>query len=132
MFVHRNHYVPIWYQRRFLAKGRGDGKYYYLDMKPEKRSAGPSRSYTRHDVRYLGPKKCFLEKDLYTRVFRGVANDDIETQFFCKIDRDGKTAIEKFPHDMSDFGPTMHSLWGYLGSQIFRTPKGLDFLKLTT
>ena len=31
----RNHYVPEWYQRRFIPKDAKDNNLYYLDLKPK-------------------------------------------------------------------------------------------------
>jgi hypothetical protein len=27
-----NHYVPVWYQRRFLPAGQKDNEFFYLDL----------------------------------------------------------------------------------------------------
>jgi hypothetical protein len=52
--THRNHYVPEWYQRRFLP--RGVDRFFYLDLKPDIVKIGPGRSYTRKSLlRNLAP-----------------------------------------------------------------------------
>jgi hypothetical protein len=42
---HEHHYVPRWYQKRFLAPG--EEKLWYLDLKPEKVVIDRGRSYTK-------------------------------------------------------------------------------------
>jgi len=31
---HHNHYVPVWYQKRFVPSEQQDRELYYLDLKP--------------------------------------------------------------------------------------------------
>jgi hypothetical protein len=61
-----NHYVPVWYQKRFLPVGQMDQELYYLDFQPGffVDSNGVTRS--RRTVRKQGFTCCFAEKDLYT------------------------------------------------------------------
>ncbi len=68
-FTTRNHYVPQWYQERFLAPGRAEDKYYYLDLHPEKVVRSDGGHHFRNDVRRLGPISCFKEDHLYTLRF---------------------------------------------------------------
>ena len=58
-----NHYVPEWYQRRFMLPGQG--KYWYLDLKPEQ-VARDGHTFTRRDRLHWGPGSCFAEHDLYS------------------------------------------------------------------
>ena len=46
-----NHYVPEWYQRRFMLPGQG--KYWYLDLKPEQVVQNGHR-FTRRDLLHWG------------------------------------------------------------------------------
>jgi hypothetical protein len=77
-FTH-NHYVPEWYQKRFLAGG--EGKYYYLDLRPEKIVTPNGHTYTRNSVLHWGPSSCFAQDDLYTMQWGALKNTEIE-QFF--------------------------------------------------
>ena len=88
-----NHYVPEWYQRRFMLLGQG--KYHYLDLSPEVRVSNGHR-WTRDALRHLGPVSCFAQDDLYTVKWGAWENVDIEKLFFGRIDREGKAAVEYF------------------------------------
>ena len=127
----RNHYVPVWYQKRFLPHGQG--KFWYLDMKPE-RIERESAKWTRNDLLHWGPKKCFYEDDLYTIKLGPYSNKDIEKIFFGEVDSSGKKAVEFF----EDFGiregahESFHNLIRYMTLQKLRTPKGIEFLKIIT
>jgi hypothetical protein len=65
---HRNHYVPIWYQRRFLLPGMTELKFHYLDLKPGYVVKG-TRKVLRKNLMHWGPARCFYEDDLYTTRF---------------------------------------------------------------
>jgi hypothetical protein len=58
-----NHYVPVWYQKRFLRPGQS--VYHYLDLNPEVLVREGHR-FTRRALRPLGPDSCFAQDDLYT------------------------------------------------------------------
>jgi hypothetical protein len=122
-----NHYVPEWYQRRFLLPGQA--QYWYLDLKPETRTSGSIR-YTRRDLLPWGPKRCFAEDDLYTMRWGSIENTDVERFFFGRIDSEGRDAVELFSefayHKMST--RPFHALLRFMSVQKLRTPKGLGFL----
>jgi hypothetical protein len=123
-----NHYVPEWYQRRFMLPGRG--KYWYLDLKPEQKIENGHR-FTRHDRFNWGPGSCFAENDLYTTKWGGQENVDIEKFFFGRVDTEGKPAIEffsDFQFDHPDQEAAYHGLMNYMSVQKLRTPKGLGWL----
>jgi hypothetical protein len=89
-----NHYVPIWYQRRFLPAGQVEQELYYLDFVP--RVAVDSRG-VRHplkSVRKLGFRRCFAQDDLYTVNLGGVESTDIEKVFFGQVDNDAVAAVD--------------------------------------
>ncbi len=123
-----NHYVPEWYQRRFLRPGQH--KYWCLDLKPEVVTSGKVR-YTRRDLLNWGPELCFAQDNLYTTKLGNIENTDIEQFFFGKLDRDGKRAVEYFGsfQQPSVDGDLFHSFLLYMSVQKLRTPKGLGFLK---
>lgn len=130
-FAHHNHYVPQWYQKRFLAPGRVEDKLHYLDLAPERVNHPNGGFHYRDALRRLGPTNCFAQDDLYTLNFGNQASDIIETRFFGVIDGKGSTAVEFF----SDYafkngaGDAYQNLMRYMDAQKLRTPKGLDFLR---
>lgn len=72
----RHHYVPEWYQHRFLDAGAGQTKLYYLDMHPDLIDRGPRLPpIPRTALRPLGPANCFYQDHLYTLIADGFAPD---------------------------------------------------------
>ncbi|HNP62462.1 MAG TPA: DUF4238 domain-containing protein [Woeseiaceae bacterium] len=133
-FTTRNHYVPQWYQERFLAPGRAEDKYYYLDLNPEKVARVDGGHFFRNELRRLGPVSCFKMDHLYTLRFGEYAFDIVEKQFFGEIDSSGCNAVDFF-HDYSwraGSNEAFNSLIRYMDAQKLRTPKGLEFLKKLT
>jgi len=125
----RNHYVPKWYQYRFLPKELSEQKFYYLDLKPEIVTVN-NRRYTRNDLLRWGPPNCFYEKDLYTTKFLDWESTEIEEKFFGKIDSFGRAAIDyftTFQHPSAN-GKALRNLLLYMSTQKLRTPKGLAYL----
>src|SRR5271165_5277703 len=131
--AHIHHYVPQWYQKRFLHPGQG--KFYYLDLRPETISSGGVK-YQRQALLRWGPPSCFCKQDLYTLKLGNWSTDDIEKHFFGGIDSHGREAVELF----SDYGgmrkglnlnKAFQVLPLYMDAQRFRTPRGLDFLRTT-
>lgn len=127
-----HHYVPRWYQKRFLRAGQFE--HFYLHLKPETFIHKGVKHHKRSVFR-LGPAKCFYAKDLYALNFGNETTDEMEKRFFGEIDRLGKQAVELF----TDYGgfakvhPDNFSfLAAYMGAQRFRTPRGLDYLKHKT
>ena len=119
-----NHYVPEWYQRRFLPSG--GGKFYYLDLNPETVRNG-AHSYTRRAMLRWGPPKCFAQEDLYSTFWGPDKNVDIEKFYFGKIDVDGRSAVEFFgDFDIkSGLHESFEALVRFMSVQKLRTPKGL-------
>jgi hypothetical protein len=102
--THRNHYVPEWYQRRFLPDGVG--RFFYLDLKPDTIKTGPGRSYIRKSILRWGPARCFYQDDLYTLKLETWTTDAIEHRFFSPIDDRGKSAVPFFAdYTVSDDAP---------------------------
>lgn len=123
-----NHYVPEWYQKRFLLPGKG--KYWYLDLKPE-RQVSNGKTWTRNERMNWGPVRCFAQDDLYTTKWGAIENRDIEKFFFGQIDTQGKAAVEHFAAFEFDENAhdAFHALLPYMSVQKLRTPKGLGFLQ---
>lgn len=127
----RNHYVPQWYQRRFIPPGQQKQELFYLDLKPESFSVPNGQRHHRHSVKRQGPRKCFVENDLYTATIEGIESTEVERIFFGEIDRSGKRAVEYFAgfaHPSVD-GHAYQALMQYMSTQRLRTPKGLGWLR---
>jgi len=125
----KNHYVPEWYQRRFLANDAGEKKFYYLDLNPDTVVRG-KHSYKRNELLRWGPPSCFYEYDLYTTKFGEWESTEIEENFFGTVDGAGSKSIEywsNFKHPDAD-QEAFHDLMLYMSIQKLRTPKGLDYL----
>jgi uncharacterized protein YchJ len=122
-----NHYVPVWYQRQFVAAGAS--KLYRLDKSPEVLSFPGGRTVVK-DVVQLSPQKCFCTLDLYTTLFGTQPNDEIERHLFGAIDRRGATAVRAFSGGRHEkIHPAFQDFFAYLDAQKLRTPKGLDWIK---
>ena len=125
-FTH-NHYVPVWYQKRFLPKGQS--KFYYHDLHPEVQTKN-GRTWARNNILRWGPVNCFAQDDLYTISWGALKNTDIEQYFFGEIDTTGRKAVVFF--DDFDIKGGVHdahpNLIRYMSTQKLRTPKGLGFL----
>ena len=126
---HAHHYVPRWYQKRFLTPGRT--KFFYLDLDPET-VVRDGVAHQRKALLNWGPARCFYRDDLYTLKLGTWTTDEIERYFFGDIDRNGHKAVELF----GDYkgitegaGPAFQNLISYMDAQRFRTPAGLDFIK---
>jgi hypothetical protein len=124
-----NHYVPIWYQKRFMLPGQSVS--HYLDLKPEV-VVRDGHTFTRRALRPLGPNSCFAQDDLYTTKWGAIENTEIEQFFFGKIDTEGRKAVEyfgNFQHPDYNFDEAAFmGLVTYMSVQKIRTPKGLGWL----
>lgn len=124
-----NHYVPQWYQKRFLPIGQKDQELYYLELKPGI-YVDPRGIIHKKRARRLGFKFCFAETDLYTTKFGTEESTKIEQDFFGKIDREGHNAVEyftTFAHPSMNRDAFNHMVL-YMSTQKLRTPKGLEWL----
>jgi hypothetical protein len=133
MSYKENHYVPCWYQERFLPTS-GERKFRYLDLKPEIIRDDKGRPHTKKALFRWGATSCFKETDLYTVQYGQFESTDIEKFFFGRVDDQGRKAIEFFTNyngfDKIDGDPkeAFHGLLNYMSIQRFRTPKGLKYL----
>jgi hypothetical protein len=122
-----NHYVPQWYQKGFLAKGRH--KLHVLNLRQSVRSLPNAPLLLEPEVEELGPKLAFKEFDLYTTRLGETLNDDIETFLFGKIDKSGADAVRGW---ISGNPVQIHrwfqEFFAYMDAQRLRTPKGLDWI----
>lgn len=128
-----NHYVPEWYQRRFMPAGASE--LLRLDLSPD-RIKTPKGWVTKSALKRLGPRYIFAQDDLYTAKIGKLHSTDMEQLFFGEIDRQGKKAVEFFSqfwfHKDIDQDPTvkLQDLMRYMSVQKLRTPKGLAWLML--
>ncbi len=127
---HDHHYVPQWYQRRFLTPGQTE--YYCLDLQPGSYTHG-GITHPLKELHKWGAKKCFFEEDLYQLKLGSWATDEIERLFFGRVDSRGRDAVSLVAdYDGSyskEFGDAASDVITYMGAQRFRTPKGLDLIK---
>ena len=126
-FTASNHYVPIWYQKRFL---NGKSRYYYLDLNPDKITQN-GFTHRRTQVRELGPKLCFVQDNLYTLKFNEMQTDLIEKYLYGPIDDNANKYLNIFLNEEWENGHTdsFQHLMEFMCSQYMRTPKGLDLIK---
>lgn len=126
-FTH-NHYVPEWYQHRFMLSGQG--QYNYLDLSPERIVSVNGHAYTRKNLLKWGPKSCFAQDGLYTTHWGSLKNTEIERFFFGEIDTNGHMAVEFFDDFKIKSGmrEAFQNLVRYMSIQKLRTPKGLGFV----
>jgi hypothetical protein len=135
MSYKENHYVPRWYQERFLPTA-GERKFRYLDLNPDQFRDVTGIVRTKSPLRRWGAASCFKETDLYTVKFGNFESTEIEQFFFGKVDADGREAVEflagyqTFGDFRGDISPdkVFNSLLNYMSIQKFRTPKGLKYL----
>lgn len=122
-----NHYVPQWYQRGFLAKGRH--KLHVLNLHPAATTLPNAQILLEPEVEELGTKQAFKELHLYTTRFGGTLNDDIEKFLFGQIDTSGADAVRGWiAGDPIKIHRGFQDFFGYMDAQKLRTPKGLDWI----
>lgn len=124
-----NHYVPVWYQRRFLPAGHSS--FHVLDLAPDRHANSRGQIFASRSRHILGPKKLFLEKDLYTTRFGAFLSTEIERVFFGRVDRVAGRTFEYWSNfDHSDYDSELFEAFLTAASlQKLRTPKGLRWLR---
>jgi hypothetical protein len=126
-----NHYVPEWYQKRFLPTPASTNELFYLDLNPEFIARSDGVNIRRRDLKLTGFKHAFAQRDLYTRHFASTQSTAIEKFFFGDVDTKGQKAVEclgAFEHPSATGPDTFNDLLAYLTTQKLRTPKGLQWL----
>jgi len=127
-----NHYVPVWYQKRFVPVGQKDQELYYLDLHPGHFVDSRGIAHPKRPIRRQGFRLCFAEEDLYTTRFGAEESKNIEKHFFGQIDDKGSRAVEvftNFDHTSMEDG-AFQNLLMYMSTQKLRTVKGLEWLAL--
>jgi hypothetical protein len=128
MTTRRNHYVPVWYQKGFL--GANQLQLHYLDLSPDEPAPNTVRPGRVRELQKQSPKQCFWSQDLYTTLFFGMPNDEIERFLFGTIDNDGAVAIRSVASgDPRAVHESFQSFFSYIDAQKLRTPKGLDWIR---
>jgi len=123
----QNHYVPQWYQKRFMLHGQHN--LFVRDLKPRRFRDASGREHVDRELRSLAPRQSFVERDLYTTYLGSEPSTEIERLFFGRIDSAGKAAVEAFSNfTVAGALAQYDNLLAYLGSQKFRTPKGLRWI----
>ena len=128
----RNHFVPQWYQRRFLPAGVSH--FFYLDLKPDTVVSPGGKKYQRTAILRWGPPRCFCVDDLYTIKLAGWSPDTVEHRFFGPIDERSEKAVRfLLDYGMRDGAhEAFNSMLPYMSAQRFRTRRGLDYLRHIT
>jgi hypothetical protein len=128
----RNHFVPKWYQRRFLPAGVMH--FFYLDLEPDTVISPGGTKYQRRALLRWGPLRCFCVDHLYTLKLGQWSTDTIERRFFGPIDAHGEKAVAFFlQYGMRDgVHEAFESMMPYMSAQRFRTRRGLDYLAHVT
>ena len=125
-----NHYVPVWYQKRFLPVGQANQELFLRDLKPPVYRDSKGKTHPGREVRPFGFRHCFAEDDLYTTRVGLQDSTAVERLFFGAIDNNGRHAVEYFAgfSHPSVNGPAFQALLLYMSTQKLRTPKGLGWL----
>ncbi|MFO1152052.1 MAG: DUF4238 domain-containing protein [Rhodospirillales bacterium] len=124
-----NHYVPQWYQRRFLPS-TGEQKFRYLDLRPETFLDEMGRLRQKTSLHRWGTNRCFKQTDLYTTRLGKWESTHIEQFFFGRVDDQGRKAVDYFTtfvHPSID-RDAFYALLNFMSVQKLRTPKGLAYL----
>ena len=129
-----NHYVPQWYQRRFIPADAEDRELFLLDLKPERFKTPSGKKLKRKALRRTGTRRCFAIDDLYTTRLGGIESRELEKTFFGDVDQRGRRAVEWFARDGWDgmYEDVLQDLMLFMSTQKLRTPKGLDWLAAQT
>lgn len=129
---YKHHYVPVWYQRKFMLDGQTS--YFRLDLKPQEIEKPNGEKIKISEIAIKGPNKFFYEIDLYTTKYFNQNNDDIEKYLFGRIDTLGSSALSAISSE--DWRNEIHDhvidFFEYMDAQKLRTPKGLEWLTRVT
>ncbi len=132
-----NHYVPVWYQKRFLPPGQVGQELYYLDFVPRVKVDPRGVKHPIDPVKKQGFRFCFAQNDLYTVNLGGVESKDIEKVFLSQVDNDASAAVEcwtnythfgEYDPKYGEPGKPLKNLLLHMSTQKLRTPKGLAWL----
>ncbi|HEU5152058.1 MAG TPA: DUF4238 domain-containing protein [Iamia sp.] len=124
------HYVPEWYQKRFLAPGATQNELHVLALHPRSMTDPSGRRRPLPQQRRRPIRRCFAEEDLYTLRFGEAVSRHIESAFFGRIDTSGARAVGWWDSDSLQqlYDRALRDLVEFMTAQKLRTPKGLDWL----
>lgn len=126
----KHHYVPQWYQKRFLEANVRQKELFRLALKPEFITNKDGKRREVSPLRRRPIAQLFAVDDLYTLRFGEQVSTAIEQDFFGKIDDQGAQAVAwwgDFAHPTVE-RTVLQKLLAYMSSQKLRSPKGLDWL----
>jgi hypothetical protein len=125
-----NHYVPRWYQERFLPDDRRQRELYRLDKVGQTVQDAKGQQLTPPPVSRRPLKDCFAQDDLYTLWFGNTSSTALERHFFGSLDSRGRDAVAHWTDYawQSADGEAARNLLTFMSTQKLRTPKGLDWL----
>lgn len=69
---------PVWYRKRFIAPTSEDRSLFYLDLAPVPFVDANAGRHLPNNPRFIGPKKCFFEEDLYAVFMPGIEDTALE------------------------------------------------------
>lgn len=124
----RHHYVPIWYQKRFMPANLT--KLHYLNLDPRRVVNG--RTVGMREVENWGPRKNFCVDHLYTVKIRGSLEEVYEKFFFGPLDNLASHAIDAVANSVEDEPINrdhFRNFFEFMSFQTLRTPKGLDWIR---
>jgi hypothetical protein len=125
-----HHYVPQWYQRRFVQPG-GQQELHYLSLSPLTVVGSDGKRRARPQRRRRPLRQCFAEEDLYTFRVGDRTSTELESVFFGEVDRRGADAVAWWADfDLRSLSEdSLHGLMEFMTTQKLRTPKGLEWLR---
>lgn len=125
-----HHYVPEWYQKRFVDPTATQRALHVLSLTPQFVTDDAGRRHALPPQRRRPIQQCFAEEDLYSLRFGDAVSTAIERRFFGQVDDAGARAVAwwgdfvETPNGM----PDVAALVDFMTAQKLRTPKGLDWL----
>jgi len=125
----QNHYVPKWYQKRFLSSKKST--FYYLNLFPQIIDLPNGKKRILNEIQWpFSTTQYFCQKDLYTTQYYGFLNDEIERYLFGKIDDIGVKAIDAMAEqEFKSLHDNFQKFFEYMDIQKIRTPKGLAWIQ---
>ena len=123
-----HHYVPRWFQRRFLGAGQSRFRF-YLDLSPEVKVIRDGKPILRKAELEWGPARCFAQDHLYSsRRFTNV--DALERFLFGPLDHLGATGLDIVEQNTWEQrgADCISATVEFFDALKLRTPKGLDWL----
>lgn len=123
----QHHYVPQWYQKRFLLERQTT--YFYHDMHPNIMILPNGELKKDKADNQWGTKKCFVSDHLYT-TSSFEKPDFLETYFFGKLDTLGSTAFPTIINNNLFEEKYFYNFINFMDAQKLRTPKGMQWLNV--